>query len=89
MKGDFTRFTFRPEKHYNSIWMQQGRLQLDADWNEFVEIQKYLHQTQAEDIIGASGAIRDSDSFKVSKVSVDDSDLKNRIRSHVRKWLTM
>ena len=34
MKGDFSRFTFDPRKNYTSVLMQQGRAQLDADWNE-------------------------------------------------------
>ncbi|HMQ56354.1 MAG TPA: DUF6519 domain-containing protein, partial [Anaerolineae bacterium] len=34
MKGDFTRSTFRSEHHYSSVRMQQGRVQLDSDWNE-------------------------------------------------------
>ena len=34
MKGDFSRITFDPKKHYSRVLMQQGRVQLDADWNE-------------------------------------------------------
>ena len=34
MKGDFSRQTFDPKKHYSAVLMQQGRVQLDADWNE-------------------------------------------------------
>ena len=54
MKGDFTRFTFEPSKRYTSVLMQQGRLQLDADWNEQMSIQNYLQQRQAQDMIGES-----------------------------------
>jgi hypothetical protein len=43
MKGDFTRFTFDPKKHYSSVRMQQGRIELDSDWNEQAEIQ--LHHS--------------------------------------------
>lgn len=61
MKGDFTRFTFQPEKHYTGVYMQQGRLQLDSDWNEQVEIQKHLLRTYTRHLIdgsphGGSGA---------------------------------
>ncbi|NPD27101.1 DUF6519 domain-containing protein [Corallococcus exiguus] len=55
MKGDFSRNTFRPAKHYSGVWMQQGRVQLDADWNEQVDIQQYLDRTTTRDIIGFSG----------------------------------
>ena len=30
MKGDFSRITFDPKKHYSRVLMQQGRVQLDA-----------------------------------------------------------
>ncbi|HEX6608229.1 MAG TPA: DUF6519 domain-containing protein, partial [Chloroflexia bacterium] len=40
MQGDITRSTFRPENHYDGVRMQQGRVQLDADWNEQVDIQQ-------------------------------------------------
>ena len=30
MKGDFTRNTFDPTKHYSQVLMQQGRVQLDS-----------------------------------------------------------
>ncbi|TSC32942.1 DUF6519 domain-containing protein [Corallococcus sp. Z5C101001] len=55
MKGDFSRNTFRPAKHYSGVRMQQGRVQLDADWNEHVDIQRYLDQTTRRDVIGVSG----------------------------------
>jgi hypothetical protein len=44
MKGDFSRLTFRSRRHYTRVLQQQGRLQLDADWNEQVAI--LLHQLQ-------------------------------------------
>ena len=34
MKGDFSRDTFDENKNYSSVLMQQGRVMLDADWNE-------------------------------------------------------
>ena len=36
MSGDYTRFTFDPLKRYSGVRMQQGRVQLDSDWNEEV-----------------------------------------------------
>ena len=66
MKGDFTRFTFRPERHYSGVRMQQGRVQLDADWNEQVDIDAYRDRTTALDVIGRSGAPKGGGSFRVS-----------------------
>ncbi|MDP5337486.1 MAG: DUF6519 domain-containing protein, partial [Nodularia sp. (in: cyanobacteria)] len=65
MKGDITRLTFRPEKHYQAVRMQQGRLQLDADWNEQVDIQNYLTQSLAKYVIGDSGVLKNSPSFRI------------------------
>ena len=55
MKGDFTRFTHDPKKHYSGVLQQQGRVSVDADWNEYVEIQDYLRRTGLRDIIGRCG----------------------------------
>jgi hypothetical protein len=33
---DNSRYTFDPYKNYSSVVMPQGRVQLDADWNEFL-----------------------------------------------------
>ncbi len=63
MKGDFSRFTFRPANHYRSVRLQQGRVQLDADWNEQTEIQAHLAESAISDEIGPSGAPIDRAGF--------------------------
>src|SRR5215213_10033858 len=55
MKGDFTRVTFRPERHYSQVLLQQGRVQLDADWNEQGAIALDYLRTVVGDIIGPHG----------------------------------
>ena len=55
MKGDFTRATFEPEKHYSGVRMQQGRVLLDADFNEHEDIQAHLAHTSHRDVIGPCG----------------------------------
>jgi hypothetical protein len=74
MKGDFTRETFKREKHYNSVRMQQGRVLLDADWNEQADIQTYLRETEAKDVIGQCGVPIHSGGFKISPTG-DNRDL--------------
>ena len=74
MKGDYTRFTFEPRKHYTSVRMQQGRVQLDADWNEQADIQAHLERTEATDVIGRAGAPKHGGNFAVS-VTTDRADL--------------
>lgn len=65
MKGDFTRFTFRPDKQYSSVRLQQGRVQLDADWNEQVDIHAYQLQTAQTAFFGDNGAPKAQAGFKV------------------------
>src|SRR5581483_5320121 len=54
MKSDFTKLSYDPTKHYSGVRMQQGRVQLDADWNEQTDIQANLFQYLAQDFIGSS-----------------------------------
>src|ERR1700744_4018399 len=35
MSFDISRSTFRPRKNFLGVVMQQGRVQLDSDWNEW------------------------------------------------------
>lgn len=66
MKGDFSRQTFDPRKHYSGVLMQQGRVQLDADWNEQAAIGRYRNETEATDVIGACGAPRHAAGFEIT-----------------------
>ena len=74
MKGDFTRVTFKSEKHYSGVRMQQGRVLLDADFNEYVDIQAHLNQIEARDVIGPCGAPQDNAGFEID-VTPDGGDL--------------
>src|SRR3954449_6500748 len=67
MSGDVSRDTFDRRKHYRAVYLQQGRLQLDADWNEQVDIQLYRLRTTAADLLGPTGALQDG--FKIDVVS--------------------
>lgn len=65
MKGDFSRDTFDPRKHYSAVLIQQGRVQVDADWNEQQAIHARLGESAARDIIGASGAPAEDPGFQI------------------------
>ena len=43
--------------------MQQGRVQLDADWNEQVDIQQYRDHIIHADVIGSCGAPKEGGGF--------------------------
>ena len=64
MKGDFSRNTFSPKKNYHAVRMQQGRVLLDADWNEMVDIVNNQQSTALRTIIGAHGGL--GSGFQVS-----------------------
>jgi len=66
MKGDFTRFTWNPENNYSSVRMQQGRVQVDADWNEQADILEHLRESGVRDLVGTCGAPQEGGGFQVS-----------------------
>jgi hypothetical protein len=55
MKGDFSRNTFSRRQHYSAVLMQQGRVQVDADWNEQRAIDRHRTETETRDLIGPGG----------------------------------
>ena len=52
MSGDYTRFTFDPRGDHSGVLMQQGRVMLDADFNELVELIDRRLRAETIDIIG-------------------------------------
>ncbi len=74
MKGDFTRFTFDRPRHDVAVLMQQGRVQLDADWNEQAAIGRTLRETADADAIGPAGAPKAGGGFAIG-LSPDRRDL--------------
>lgn len=65
MKGDFSRLTFDVTQHFSRVLMQQGRVQLDADWNEQTAILLHYLQSLAKDLIGEHGGPAHNLGFKI------------------------
>lgn len=65
MKGDFSKMTFAPDKNFLRVLMQQGRVQLDSDWNEQAAILLHYMQTLATDLIGPYAGPVDNLGFKI------------------------
>jgi len=65
MKADLTRLTFDPAKHYRAVHQQQGRVQLDSDWNEQLDITAHRVETETVDVIGTCGAPLHADGFRL------------------------
>jgi hypothetical protein len=69
MKGDFTRMTFDPAKHYSAVFQQQGRVFLDAESNEMSDIFRYFSRRLAADLIGPHGGL--DNAFKIASPNGD------------------
>ena len=67
MSSDISRNTFRPNRHYSRVIMQQGRVLLDADWNEQAAIFQHYFQTLARDLIGPYGGPATDWGFQIVK----------------------
>src|SRR5258708_6688192 len=76
MKSDLSRSTFNRRKHYSGVRLQQGRVLVDADWNEELDILLHRVETEAIDVIGACGAPKHAAGFALSTdttiLSADD-----------------
>lgn len=75
-KTDITRDTFQPFRHFSRVLMQQGRVQLDADWNEQVDILLHYLRTFIGDVIGPYGG--PGDSFLVGKPPVTTKTTRSK-----------
>jgi hypothetical protein len=53
MSGDYSRLTFDPQRGYTTIREQQGRVRLDADFNEFGEYVDRRARAETMDILDA------------------------------------
>lgn len=71
MKGDFTRNTFDRFRHFSRVLMQQGRVQIDADWNEQAAILLHYLQALAADLIGPYGGPVHDCGFKLAAKDTD------------------
>jgi hypothetical protein len=72
--GDLSRSTFAPWRGFSGVRTQQGRVQLDADWNEQVDIQAHRDHAEATGVIGTAGAPKRGGGFQVV-ATPDGADL--------------
>jgi Family of unknown function (DUF6519)/Domain of unknown function (DUF4815) len=65
MSSDISRQTFDHKRHYSQVVAQQGRVQLDADWNEQQDMLQYRTEMQTMDVVGRSGVPQIGGGFKI------------------------
>lgn len=73
MKGDFARVSFDPALHYSQVFQQQGRVLLEADWNEQGQIQLQLLRTLVRDLVGPCWAAGSGFAITASTTNADGS----------------
>lgn len=79
MKTQISRDSFQPDAPYSGVYLQQGRMILDADWNELSDIQKTRLVAALRDAI-AGGAPRVNG---LRMVAVPDNSTNIRIQPGV------
>lgn len=55
MSSDRARISYDPRQQYRSVVMQQGRVTLEADWNESQDIASEEARAEALDFVGPAG----------------------------------
>jgi hypothetical protein len=73
MQGEISKRPFSEEieqKHFESVNMQMGRVQLDSDWNEAFELLLKTRSRAFKDIIGKYGS--PNDGFRVDNTLILD-----------------
>lgn len=66
MAADISRHRFDPARDYAGVVMQQGRVQLDADWNEQVLLLDRRLRAETTDVIGrAVVPVETKDAFQI------------------------
>jgi hypothetical protein len=70
MGGDYTRLRFRPDRNGSSVLLQQGKVMLDADWNELAEIFDRRWRSETMDVIGkcAASSYTNPHAFQIERV---------------------
>jgi len=85
---DNSRFTFDPWKNFSGVVMEQGRVQLDADWNEWLAEVSRRIQANTLDIMGhAVYPATTPYGFLITLSSSGGKELNlHRPGTYVRRW---
>lgn len=79
MKADLSRATFDRARRYRSVRMQQGRVQLDADFNEQQDILNQRIEIETRDSLGPVAVPIDNPGFALTPAGTDLSISAGRL----------
>ena len=68
MGSDRARISYNPGQLYRSVVMQQGRVTLEADWNEAQTIASEQVRREALDYVGPAGTWRGDNGYAISLI---------------------
>jgi hypothetical protein len=68
MRADTTRDSFSAGKHYRHVLQQQGRVGLDAEWNEQRSIDDHLRRRALADVLGSAAGPLDGAAFAITSI---------------------
>ena len=76
MGSDKTRISYDEKQQYRGVVMQQGRVTLDADWNEAQQITSEEMRREALDFVGPTGTPDDGYKISVPSAGLDAYDFQ-------------
>ena len=79
MKADLTRESLNLLKHFSQVLNQQGRVQLDADWNEQGGILLHLIRQFAADELGRAATSPQNGGFTIVPLKLGATTVENDI----------
>ena len=76
-RGDVSRVSFNKGKRYSAVYAQQGRVLLEADWNEQNDILLHYLRSLAADLIGPHGGSAGALGFALITTDAEVDALKD------------
>ena len=74
MSSDRARVSYEPSRHWRGVINQQGRVTLEADWNEARAIAAESERAQLVDVVGPSGT--PDDGYRVDVAGSGDLTIR-------------
>src|ERR1044071_5884264 len=72
MSGDYSRVRFDPKNDFGAVLMQQGRVHLDSDWNEWAALLDRRWRAETVDIIGRGTVPKETpEGFRIQIATAD------------------
>lgn len=78
MTSDLARVTYDPSRHYHGVVAQQGRVSVEADWNEAQAISREQTETRTLDLVGPAAS--PDHGYRIEPVVTDENSATGDLR---------